>query len=70
MRYAQSPRGVDTCDPRRAVEGAMRRIAPKRVEQAIGEAAAIDRAIKGVEVREPWEAFLHLGLNLAGGAKA
>ncbi|TMG80730.1 MAG: DNA polymerase III subunit delta [Betaproteobacteria bacterium] len=55
---------------RRAVEGAMRRIAPKRVEQAIGEAAAIDRAIKGVEVREPWEAFLHLGLNLAGGAKA
>ena len=55
---------------RRAVEGAMRRIAPKRVEHAIGEAAAIDRAIKGVEVREPWEAFLRLGLNLAGGAKA
>jgi DNA polymerase-3 subunit delta len=55
---------------RRAVEGAVRRIAPKQVERAIAEAAAIDRAIKGVEVREPWGAFIHLGLNLAGGAKA
>ena len=54
---------------RRAVEGALRRIAPKRVARAITEAAAIDRAIKGIEVREPWEAFLNLGLNLAGGAK-
>jgi DNA polymerase-3 subunit delta len=54
---------------RRAVEGALRRIAPKRVEHAISEAAGIDRAIKGIEVREPWEAFLRLGLNLTGGAK-
>jgi len=55
---------------RRAVEAALRRIAPKQVERAIAEAAAIDRAIKGVEVREPWGAFIHLGLNLTGGAKA
>jgi DNA polymerase-3 subunit delta len=55
---------------RRAVEGAAQRFAPKRLARAIAEAAGIDRAIKGIEVREPWEAFMRLGLNLAGGAKA
>ncbi|MFN2644899.1 MAG: DNA polymerase III subunit delta [Burkholderiales bacterium] len=55
---------------RRAVEAGLQRLPPKRVERAIGEAAAIDRAIKGIEAREPWEGFLRLGLNLAGGAKA
>jgi DNA polymerase-3 subunit delta len=55
---------------RRAVEGAARRFAPRRVDTAIVQAAAIDRAIKGVEPDEPWQAFLRLGLNLAGGAEA
>lgn len=55
---------------KRAVEGAAHRIAPRRVERAIAEAAAIDRAIKGVGRGEPWEAFVRLGLNLAGGSKA
>jgi len=54
----------------RAVEGAAQRFAPKRLARALAEAAGIDRAIKGIEVREPWEAFMRLGLNLAGGAKA
>jgi len=34
------------------------------LEQAIGRAAAIDRAIKGVGVGEPWEEFAKLGLEL------
>ena len=55
---------------KRAVEGAAPRIAPRRVERAIAEAAAIDRAIKGVGRGEPWEAFVRLGLNLAGGSRA
>jgi DNA polymerase III subunit delta len=55
---------------RRAVEAAASRFSPKRLARALAEAAGIDRAIKGVEMREPWEAFMCLGLNLAGGAKA
>src|SRR5882762_1657004 len=55
---------------RRAVEGAVQRFSPRRIAQAIAAAAAIDRAIKGVAAAEPWEAFLRLGLNFAGGAKA
>ena len=55
---------------RRAVEGAARRFSPRRIARAIAAAAAIDRAIKGVAAGEPWEAFLRLGLNFAGGAKA
>ena len=55
---------------RRAVEGAAQRFSPRRIARAIGAAAAIDRAIKGVGAGEPWEAFLRLGLNFAGGAKA
>ncbi|HYY60011.1 MAG TPA: DNA polymerase III subunit delta [Burkholderiales bacterium] len=55
---------------RRAVEGAAQRFSPRRIARAIAAAAAIDRAIKGVGAAEPWEAFLRLGLNFAGGAKA
>ncbi|HUQ74732.1 MAG TPA: DNA polymerase III subunit delta [Burkholderiales bacterium] len=54
---------------RRAVEGAGRRFPPRKVEQAIADAAALDRTIKGVGIGEPWEAFLRLGLNLIGGSK-
>src|SRR5919204_4344675 len=52
---------------RRAVEGAAQRFSPRRIARAIAAAAAIDRAIKGVAAAEPWEAFLRLGLNFAGG---
>lgn len=39
------------------------------LEEAIDELAEIDRCIKGVGKREPWEGFLTLGLRLAGGSK-
>lgn len=55
---------------RRAVEGALRRFPPKRIDAAIAQAAAIDRAVKGVGTSDdPWEAFIRLGLNLANGSK-
>ena len=57
-------------DLRRAVEGSMRRFAPKRVDEAIAQAAAIDRNVKGVgKGDDPWEAFIRLGLKLADGSK-
>lgn len=55
---------------KRAVEGAARRFTPKRVDQALAQAAAIDRAIKGVGEGDAWEAFIRLGLNLCSGSKA
>jgi len=55
---------------RRAVEGAAQRFSPQRIARAIAAAAAIDRAIKGIAAAEPWQEFLRLGLNFAGGAKA
>ena len=55
---------------RRAVEGAMRRFPPKRIDEAIAQAAAIDRDVKGVgKGDDPWETFIRLGLNLADGSK-
>jgi len=54
---------------RRAVESAMRRVAPKRIDAAICDAAAIDRAIKGVGEGDAWQAFIRLGLKLADGSK-
>lgn len=55
---------------RRAVEGALRRFPPKRIEQAIAQAAAIDRDVKGVgKDDDPWESFLRLGLRLTDGSK-
>jgi DNA polymerase-3 subunit delta len=55
---------------RRAVESATQRFSPRSVARALAAAAAIDRAIKGIAAAEPWEAFLRLGLNFVGGAKA
>ena len=55
---------------RRAVEGALRRFPPKRIDQAIAQAAAIDRDVKGVgKGDDPWESFLRLGLRLTDGSK-
>src|SRR3954466_15819383 len=57
-------------DLRRAVEGALRRFAPKRVDEAIAQAAAIDRNVKGVgKDEDPWESFVRLGLRLTNGSK-
>jgi DNA polymerase-3 subunit delta len=57
--------------PRQAlVKGALRRFAPAALERALGHAALIDRAIKGVARREPWDEFLKLGLKLLHGSKA
>ena len=52
-----------------ALRGALARYRPAAVEEAIAAAAAIDRAIKGIRVRDPWEEFIALGLKLAGGSK-
>lgn len=55
---------------RRAVEGALRRFPPKRIDAAIAQAAAIDRAVKGVgKADDPWQSFIRLGLRLADGSK-
>lgn len=55
---------------KRAVEGALRRFSPRKVERAIADAAALDRSIKGVgQGDEPWQAFVRLGLNLLDGTK-
>src|SRR5438552_7826037 len=44
---------------KRAVEGALRRFPPKRVDEAIAQAAAIDRNVKGVGKDDnPWESFI------------
>jgi DNA polymerase-3 subunit delta len=57
--------------PRQAlVRGALSRYAPAALERALVQAAAVDRAIKGVARREPWDEFLALGLKLAHGSKA
>ena len=39
------------------------------LEEAIVDLAEIDRCIKGVGERDPWEGFATLGLKLAGGSK-
>ena len=54
---------------KRAVEGALRRFSAKRIDEAIAEAAALDRAIKGVGSGDAWQAFIRLGLKLANGSK-
>ncbi len=53
-----------------ALRGALARFRPQAVVDAIADAAAIDRAIKGIRLRDPWEEFIALGLKLAGGSKA
>ena len=54
---------------RRAVEAALRRFSPKRIDAALSQAAAIDRAVKGVGEGDAWQAFIRLGLKLADGSK-
>jgi len=54
---------------RRAVEAALGRVSRKRIDEAISDAAAIDRAIKGVGEGDAWQAFIRLGLKLADGSK-
>jgi DNA polymerase-3 subunit delta len=47
-----------------AVLESARRYPPAALERAIRRAAAVDRAIKGIGVGEPWEEFAKLGLEL------
>ena len=48
-----------------AVEAASGRYRPEAIARAVGRAAAVDRAIKGVGTgEEPWEALAVLGLEL------
>src|SRR5881396_1804797 len=54
----------------RAVQAAARRYPAPLLASAIAQAAAIDRAIKGVGSGAPWEEFIALGLKLAHGSKA
>ena len=57
--------------PRQAlVRAALNRFAPEALELSLLQAAMVDRAIKGVARREPWDEFLKLGLKLAHGSKA
>ena len=54
----------------RAIDAAAGRHSPPALARAVRDAAAIDRAIKGVVVRDPWEGFMTLGLNLSHGTGA
>jgi DNA polymerase-3 subunit delta len=54
---------------KRAVESGVRRFSKKRIDEAIAEAAAIDRVIKGVGTGDAWQAFIRLGIKLADGSK-
>ncbi len=57
--------------PRQALmRSAVQRHAREVLEQALLCAAAIDRTIKGVGKGEPWDRFILLGLELAGGSKS
>lgn len=47
-----------------AVLDKARRYPPAALQRAIRRAAAVDRAIKGVDALEPWEEFAKLGLEL------
>jgi DNA polymerase-3 subunit delta len=54
----------------RAIDAAAGRHSPPALARAVRDAAAIDRAIKGVVARDPWEGFMTLGLNLSHGTGA
>ena len=54
----------------RAIEAAAGRHAPPALARAVRDAAAIDRAIKGIVARDPREGFMTLGLNLSHGTGA
>jgi DNA polymerase-3 subunit delta len=48
----------------RPMKAAAARVKPAAVKRALAQAAALDRAIKGVGSGEPWDEFLKLGLGL------
>ena len=51
-----------------ALQGALRRYERRQIEHALGNAAHVDRTIKGVAVGEPWDQLARLGLELSHGA--
>lgn len=51
----------------RAVEAAAGRHSARAIARAMRDAAAIDRAIKGIDARDPWQGFATLGLNFSHG---
>src|SRR5258706_1013615 len=53
-----------------AVEEAANRFHGAQLDDALAQAAAIDRAIKGVGSGDAWERFMTLGLKLARGSEA
>jgi DNA polymerase-3 subunit delta len=55
---------------KRAIESSRKLPKGRALDQAIADAAEIDRCIKGVGTREAWEGFTTLGLKLAHGSKA
>ena len=54
----------------RAVQAAAKRFQAAVLERALSQAAAIDRAIKGVGNGDAWQGFITLGLKLTDGSKA
>src|SRR5262249_29420369 len=54
----------------RAAQGAARRYTADALDDALLQAAAVDRAAKGVGSGDAWEGLVALGLKLAGGSKA
>jgi len=53
----------------RLIEPALRRLHAKTLQEALQEAAQIDKIVKGLRASEfagdPWDALLHLGLKIA-----
>lgn len=47
-----------------ALKGSVRRLEQARIERALLHAAQIDRAIKGLVRKDPWDEFITLGLAL------
>jgi DNA polymerase-3 subunit delta len=65
MPLAAALREARVFGPRRAsMERAARRWPPARLEAALQRAAAIDRAIKGLDSLRPWDGLRELGLQL------
>jgi DNA polymerase-3 subunit delta len=58
----------------RLMDGAMRRVTLPVLQQALQDAAQIDRMVKGLRAEalagDPWDALLQLGLCVARGARA
>jgi DNA polymerase III subunit delta len=54
----------------RAIAAAAPRLSLQVIDGALTQAALIDRAIKGLSAREPWEELVKLGLILLGETKA